>query len=1152
MLPEKQTQFNPTEKEDKYYFSAFFNEALQNAAAIIKHIKRRMDAKYTGNKFPEDDKIDENELHDTGMLKIENGKQYKDKLIQAVEIRAMLSRYFILLETFKEDKVTRQFYFLRCIFKLAASCRNYYSHANHNCITLTDALEEFLPKENKKKTNFKIEDFKICFEKCFKHAVNEARRRFDFSEEIEALFITKEGKNKKKINENYALFTDDGKNLSEKGIHFLFCLLLTKERANLYISRIRGFKGTHTEKFLATRQVFTAFCAKPSKAQLVSGENEQALTLDLMNYLAKCPQPLYNQLNEEDKTRFITQEGDEEAQEGEDKLVPTTRMTRNLDRAFYFLARFIDSHPGFNANFCVQLGKWRIAEYKNGNVERNIDQNVYQFSNLGDIKKQDDLERAKENNELKRRLSKIVIPKPLEREWIQYAPHYAKQPHAFSINFLEKKEDEKKKNKGKENDPKIIIGKKKIKTYSADLIKQQATDFTLSYRSLPLISMLLLLNEQTKDENYQVDKLLITYSQSVENFLEELEKEIVAGNRFSLESIKSQAEKHHLKIKWLPRQLIKALIGNLKPFDDQVQQKLQEEIDRTKEYGDFLSYMTKLRNSNKESEERIKYQKKLKALKGKYIYKTGNVAADFLKDFWRFTTRRNGKMPNSSEYQTLQKKLALYTVHRHELDRHFKSLGFDHRNPFYKSLIKNEYRKMFFSSHSTIQNAYKDYLKEKEKQLKKIQYALKTEPEKWQTYYKVLFALKLPVTTQAGGKWHVKDLKKEKELKNYIYNLKKALQPNGKETDTNKKTPRLGVPYDFWSHRFVEFIQKHEPDIAAGIKTLNPVKLIEKYLEKKNEGTQEFYDWKRTYSFNEEEETQSVKIEGNPDELHRQVKEQLKKANELQKKELKKILTTEAAIRYAQSQDRVLWLCAKWRLKKYFDVKESEKAPKLKNYAGGYNDTESHNPLEQSYDFHFDERQDHYTFTIQVKNTKLRDIGKVHALRRDKRLPTLLKLLAYWAKENVSNQPFTLSYTELKQELERYEDYRLESLRLVQKFERALCKNSKKGSYDSLSEILKETYEEGTPYYTICLALRNSWSHNEYPCKWEIEISNELTGEKKKEKKWLFDMDASLKSAYLKHIVNENEKKELTLHLTKKNSLSAFWYKQTEHFFSMK
>lgn len=1176
--PEAQTTFDPKETADKYYFSAFFNEAIRNAATILKHTGQLINAEYPGSDFPKDT-IEKGELHKARIL--QEAKKVKENPLLAPDIARHLKRRFTVLASgaFEEGKIKGQVCFLQFSLKLAKDYRNCYSHQHYlKPITVVDALLEDGKKEkdNRNRSESGLDDFQTCLNKCFKRAVMEAKSRFQFSDDIEARFVTaakadKEGADRK-ITEHYALFDADGKRLSDNGMHFLLCLLLTKDRANQYLSRIQGFKGTHKEELLATRQIFTLFCLRLPKTQLVSEVSEQALTLDLISYLAQCPDSLYKVLDRSDQQRFITRES-------ADQDAPPSKMQRKLDRAYYFLARFIEGHGDFELGFQVQLGKWRRAQYQNKGVERHIEQNVYKFGQLREIRKEDANERAHraayadagheagektDENHLKTRLARMLTPKESGKEWVKYAPHYARHPHAFSVNSSVGK-----------GVPKIIVDRDRVKNYPADRILQQAPDFVLSNRVLSLIAMLLLLNEKHGDENYRIKALLEHYRESVKDFLEEIESKISTGKVYAFEELEGKAQEHGLKARWLPRQLIKALMDNQKPFSTQIQAKLDAEIKRTADYWTFLDCIKKIRESQKGSDECLKYKRKIDRLKGRYDRKPGAVASDFLRDIWRFTERSKGNMPHASQYQNLQRKLAYYPVHRQDLDRDFKDLDFHKRNPFYKVLFER-YKGEFFGKrvkagprekgiypddlkpkYKAIQDVYTVYLREKKGQLEKLRKDLEAKPEKWKDYYgKGLFALELPVEKNAAGELEYKDLRKGVRRKRYLQNLRKALEPNAGKTDPRAKTTHLGVPPGFFVGRFIRFCEEHELDLTTGLDRLEPVKLIERYLEKEGAGTQKFYNLERRHSFEKQQGKPPITIRGTADAIHKQVHERMKSAADAQKKKLKEIIDREAGIRQAQAMDRVLWLCAKKWLDQHFGLK-GETEPnvketglhtlKLRDYAAGYHDQGKHNPLEQIYPFNIPHRQDGHSFSIEIE-TKVRDIGKVHAWLRDKRLSTLFKLLAYPADRAGQGEPkktFKLKYAELVEELENYEKCRMESLRCIQEFEQSIPytlddKDKEKG-YVPFEKILKQRYAEGTPDYILCLALRNSWMHNKYPF-WK--------GEKKTAK--LFDIDNGLKGTYLKYCADMfavNQDNHITLYGIKKCSPAGFWYERTRRFF---
>ncbi len=77
--------------------------------------------------------------------------------------------------------------------------------------------------------------------------------------------------------------------ITTEGLVFLISIFLEKEHANLFMSKIKGLRGTQYAPFIATREVLTVFCIKLPHERFVSEDPQQAFLLDLINTLNRCP-----------------------------------------------------------------------------------------------------------------------------------------------------------------------------------------------------------------------------------------------------------------------------------------------------------------------------------------------------------------------------------------------------------------------------------------------------------------------------------------------------------------------------------------------------------------------------------------------------------------------------------------------------------------------------------------------------------------------------------------------------------------------------------------------------------------------------------------------------------------------------------------------
>ena len=259
-----------------------------------------------------------------------------DKTINAIcelpteQFRKLEYKY---LKFLKGDKQEMKQHFLILIVEHLYSLRNYYSHNYH----LEDPL--FLNKENSEskqiveylenkyeqivdelKGNFELSDLEHL---NYKNAKIELAKHFkinidtNFDDKVANKYKNniqiQECKNKDNIvkitNEtlhekagayiHYRLFKEDEDKykFEKKAVTLLTSFFLDKRQANLFVSKISGFKKTHNKKdennknltAKATRSCYTHYHMHDPKSNFVSQNANVAFYLDVISYLSKTP-----------------------------------------------------------------------------------------------------------------------------------------------------------------------------------------------------------------------------------------------------------------------------------------------------------------------------------------------------------------------------------------------------------------------------------------------------------------------------------------------------------------------------------------------------------------------------------------------------------------------------------------------------------------------------------------------------------------------------------------------------------------------------------------------------------------------------------------------------------------------------------------------
>lgn len=410
---------------DPQYFGAYLNMARHNVFLISRALEDKFEIK---NTTPSDEDLKNSFLANENYFeKINNKNHVYSNLIRFIPLAKTFS-YDLLPASIREYESTfkgvdydKMIAFLKLCFTELHAFRNDYSH--YYSATTKDV--------RKLQVN---EDFAIQFRELFLAAIEFTKNRFKdiFSDKSFAIVG------------NITLI-DQNNNITDRGIVFLACLFLDKENAFHFINRVVGFKDTGTFSFLATREVFSVFCVTLPHEKFISDNPEQALQLDMLNYLSRCPKELFNTMTTEGKKEFqpdldaIKKLAIEENSIGtaihfneyQNYIENISTKKRSNDRFAEFALKYLDANS-FAFDFQLHLGKVLKESYKKpllGEIpeedNRQLIEDVLTFGKLSNfnLKTEEEVIEIKEKLIKEEEFEKKFGTKTIN-DFLQFSPHY--------------------------------------------------------------------------------------------------------------------------------------------------------------------------------------------------------------------------------------------------------------------------------------------------------------------------------------------------------------------------------------------------------------------------------------------------------------------------------------------------------------------------------------------------------------------------------------------------------------------------------------------------------------------------------------------------------------------------------------------------------
>ena len=370
-------------KDHAWYFGVYANMARHNVYKVLTEISIRSGIAAG---------VDESSLTNALVIKILNPAftdidlQYTkgNRSIKQWEIIELLNKHFPFLKALNKtldaaNPSQLTYYNVICEFiQELNQVRNQYSHAIYTTKPFSSTLFKFLDWIFDDGLKLVVERLKLK-EEDVKHL----RRNF--------------GKNNKtnKIRENPGFFHKSNNNnvVTEKGLAFFICLFLEKEYAQIFLKKLNGFKKGDDSASRATLDLYSVYAMRIPQPRLSSeGPDSEALLLDMLNELQRCPQSLYDLLDKSDKkifeheTESSVQQSDELGEESQPALL------RKDSRFPYFALRYIDAMKIFETlRFHIDLGNYHFHSYEqvinSKPITRRWEKKILSFGKLSDFEK---------------------------------------------------------------------------------------------------------------------------------------------------------------------------------------------------------------------------------------------------------------------------------------------------------------------------------------------------------------------------------------------------------------------------------------------------------------------------------------------------------------------------------------------------------------------------------------------------------------------------------------------------------------------------------------------------------------------------------------------------------------------------------------------
>lgn len=1073
MEDDKKTKESTNMLDNKHFWAAFLNLARHNVYITINHINKLLEIREIDN----DEKVLD--------IKALWQKGNKD-LNQKARLRELMTKHFPFLETAiytknKEDKEevkqekqakAQSFDSLKhCLFlflEKLQEARNYYSHYKYSESTKEPMLEKELLK---KMYNIFDDNIRLVI-KDYQH-----NKDINPDEDFKHLDRTEE-------EFNYYFTTNKKGNITASGLLFFVSLFLEKKDAIWMQQKLRGFKDNRESKKKMTHEVFCRSRMLLPKLRLESTQTQDWILLDMLNELIRCPKSLYERLQGEDREKFkVPFDPADEDYDAEQEPFKNT-LVRHQDRFPYFALRYFDYNEIFtNLRFQIDLGTYHFSIYKKligGQKEdRHLTHKLYGFERIQEFAKQNRPDKWK------------AIVKDLdtyetsnERYISETTPHYHLENQKIGIRF---------RNGNNDIWPSLETNGENNEKSKYKLDKQyQAEAFLSVHELLPMMFYYLLLKKEEPNNDKKNASIVEGFIKREIRDIYKLYDAFANGEINNIDDLEKYCEDEGIPKRHLPKQMVAILYDEHKDMVKAAKRKQRKIVKETEKLLAALE---------KQTQEEIE-----DGGRNIRLLKSGEIARWLVNDMMRFQPVQkdnegnplNNSKANSTEYQMLQRSLALYNKEE-KPTRYFRQVNLinsSNPHPFLKWTKWEEC--------NNILSFYRSYL------TKKIEFLNKLKPEDWEKNQYFL-KLKEPKTNRETL---VQGWKNGFNLPRGIFTEPirewfKRHQNDSKEYKKVEALKRVGlvakvIPLFFKEEYFKEDAQKEinncvQPFYGFPYNVGNIHKPDEKDFLPSEERKKLWGDKK--YKF------KGYKAKVKSKKLTDKEKEEYRSYLEFQSWN-----KFERELRLVRNQDIVTWLLCTELIDKLkvegLNVEELQKL-RLKDIDTDTAKQEKNNILNRVMPmqlpvtvYEIDDSHNIvkdkplHTVYIEETKTKLLKQGNFKALVKDRRLNGLFSFVDTSSEADLKDKPISKSVVEY--ELGEYQNARIETIKDMLLLEETLIEKYKTLPTDNFSDMLNgwlESKDESDQArfqndVKLLVAVRNAFSHNQYPMRNRIAFAN--------------------------------------------------------------
>lgn len=1080
MEDDKKTKESTNMLDNKHFWAAFLNLARHNVYITVNHINKVLELK---NKKDQDIIID----NDQDILAIKtHWEKVNGDLNKTERLRELMTKHFPFLETAiytknKEDKEevkqekqakAQSFDSLKhCLFlflEKLQEARNYYSHYKYSESTKEPMLEKELLK---KMYNIFDDNIRLVI-KDYQH-----NKDINPDEDFKHLDRTEE-------DFNYYFTTNKKGNITASGLLFFVSLFLEKKDAIWMQQKLKGFKDNRESKKKMTHEVFCRSRMLLPKLRLESTQTQDWILLDMLNELIRCPKSLYERLQGEDREKFrVPLDPIDEDYDAEQEPFKNT-LVRHQDRFPYFALRYFDYNEIFtNLRFQIDLGTYHFSIYKKligGQKEdRHLTHKLYGFERIQEFAKQN---RPDEWKAIVKDLDTYETSN--ERYISETTPHYHLENQKIGIRF---------RNGNNDIWPSLETNGENNEKRKYKLDKQyQAEAFLSVHELLPMMFYYLLLKKEEPNNDKKNASIVEGFIKREIRDMYKLYDAFANGEINNIDDLEKYCEDKGIPKRHLPKQMVAILYDEPKDMVEEAKRKQKEMVKDTKKLLATLEKQTQ--GEIEDGGRNIR------------LLKSGEIARWLVNDMMRFQPVQkdnegnplNNSKANSTEYQMLQRSLALYNKEE-KPTRYFRQVNLinsSNPHPFLKWTKWEEC--------NNILSFYRSYL------TKKIEFLNKLKPEDWEKNQYFL-KLKEPKTNRETL---VQGWKNSFNLPRGIFTEPirewfKRHQNNSEEYEEVEALDRVGlvtkvIPLFFKEEYFKEDAQKEINNCVQPF-----------YSFPYNVGN--IHKPKEEDFLHREERIELWKEKKNKFKGYK-AKVKSKKLTDKEKEEYRSYLEFqswnkfERELRLVRNQDIVTWLLCTELIDKMkvegLNVEELKKL-RLKDIDTDTAKQEKNNILNRIMPmqlpvtvYEIDDSHNIvkdrplHTVYIEETKTKLLKQGNFKALVKDRRLNGLFSFVDTSSEAELKSNPISKSLVEY--ELGEYQKARIEIIKDMLALEKTLIDKYNSLDTDNFNKMLTDWLElKGEPDKAsfqndvdLLIAVRNAFSHNQYPMRNRIAFAN--------------------------------------------------------------